>query len=100
MATKERNRKVQTTVRLPRTLYEQAKGVVEDRNSEIDSFNDFLVAAITAYLKMLKRRRIDAAFCGVAEDTDYQKEALLISEQFAGSDWEALEIAEKDNSRG
>lgn len=96
MPVMERTRNVQTTIRLPRPLYQQAKVVVEDRNSPIQSFNDLLVAAITAYLKMLKRKRIDQAFCGIAEDTDYQKEALLIAEEFAESDWEALEITEKD----
>ena len=88
---------VQSTVRLPRPLYQQAKKVVEDRNYQIQSFNDLLVAAITSYLKMLERRRIDAAICGMSEDADYEKEALLIAEEFAESDWEALKITEKNS---
>ncbi len=45
---------------------------------------------------MWRRKQIDAAFAGIAEDADYQKEAKLIAEEFSQSDWEALEISEKD----
>lgn len=96
MHVKEANRKVQTTVRLPRPLYQKAKWFVDEQCSDIETINDFFVAAVAAYLKMLERKRIDAAICGMSEDTDYQKEALLIAEEFVESDWEALEITEKD----
>jgi hypothetical protein len=43
-----------------------------------------------------KRRCIDAAFAQMADDSDYQKEALLISEEFARSESEALEAGERD----
>jgi hypothetical protein len=49
---------------------------------------------ITAYLKMYKRRQIDAMFAHMAEDADYQKEASLLAEEFAQSDWEALQLGE------
>jgi hypothetical protein len=87
-----------TTVRLPRPVYDQAKSVVEKERggqSRI-SLNDLIVTAITAYLKMYKRREIDAAFAGMAEDADYQKEAELLVEDFEHSDWEALRLEEED----
>jgi hypothetical protein len=58
------------------------------------SMNDLIVRAITAYLRMYKRRQIDSMFAHMAEDVDYQKEASLLAEEFAQSDWEALQIGE------
>jgi len=86
-----------TTVRLPRPVYEQAKCVVDKEkggSGPVVSMNDLIVLAITAYLKMYKRRQIDAMFSHMAEDADYQKEASLLAEEFAQSDWEALRIGE------
>jgi hypothetical protein len=84
-----------TTVRLPRRVYEEAKRVV---NKESDgarrvSLNDLMVAALTSYLKVYKRRQIDAAFAGMAKDANYQKEAELLAEGFQYSDWEAIKLA-------
>jgi len=87
--------KVQTSLRLPKNVYEQAKSVVEERIANVASFNDLVIAAITAYVKMARRRQIDLAFKGMAEDSDYQKQAKLIAAEFEDSDWEALELGEK-----
>ena len=87
-----------TTVRLPRRVYEQAKRVVdkEKRGSgPVASMNELIVLAVNTYLKMYKRREIDAAFAAMAEDADYQKEASLLAEEFAQSDWEALKEGEQ-----
>jgi hypothetical protein len=88
-----------TTVRLPRPIYDQAKCVVDREKkgggATVTSLNDLIVAAIKAYLKMYKRRQIDAAFAAMAEDADYQKEASLLAEEFSYSDWEALRIGEE-----
>jgi hypothetical protein len=87
-----------TTIRLPRPVYDQAKCVVNTESGGRGriSLNDLIVMAITSYLKMYKRKQIDAAFSGMAEDADYQKEAKLLAEEFEYSDWEALELGEKD----
>jgi len=88
-----------TTVRLPRSVYDHAKCVVDKERGGAGntiSLNDLIVAAIRAYLKMYRRRQIDAAFAGMAEDADYQKEAKLLAEEFEHSDWEALKIEEED----
>lgn len=89
-----------TTVRLPVRIYEQARCVVDKEKKGASgasrSLNDLIVAAISAYLKMYRRRQIDAAFAGMAEDADYQKEAKLLAEEFEASDWEALLLEEMD----
>ena len=87
-----------TTIRLPRPVYEQAKCIADKESGGRVriSLNDLIVTAITAYLKMYKRKQIDAAFAGMAEDADYQKEAKLIAEEFEQSDWESLRLEEED----
>jgi hypothetical protein len=86
--------KVRITVRLPKSIYDEARNLIAASVVPVDSLNDFLVTAIAAYVELVKRKQIDAAFAGMADDADYQKEAQLIADQFAQSDWEALEIAE------
>jgi hypothetical protein len=39
---------------------------------------------------------IDAAFASIREDADYQKQEVLIAEEFSRTDWEALEISERE----
>lgn len=87
--------KVRTTVRLPRNLYNEARRFVDKNLVSAETLNDFLVTAVLSYVKVVRRRQIDAAFSCVAEDVDYQKEAKLIAEEFSQSDWEALELGEK-----
>lgn len=88
--------KVRKTVRLPRRLYDEAQSCVERRIVPAETFNDFLVAALLAYVKLLKRKQVDAAFAGMAEDADYQKDSRLIAEEFSPSDWEAFASVEKE----
>ncbi len=86
-----------TTVRLPRPIYDQAKSLVDSEKQNTTTFlslNDFFVTAIQAYLKLCRRRQIDAAFAMMAEDVDYQKEASLLAEEFEISDWDALRLDE------
>ena len=84
---------MQTTLRLPRPLYEQAKAYVSKGETAAETINDFIIAAIQTYTRILKRRSIDAEFSRMAKDANYQKESKLIAEEFAHSDWEALEAA-------
>ncbi len=83
-----------TTVRLPKALYEQAKRAATEGN--LSSLNDLIVTALRAYLRSVERRRIDAAFAAMAHDPQYQSEANSIADQFGPSDWETIEIAERD----
>jgi len=41
-----------------------------------------------------RRKSVDDAFAGMAEDPIYQEEAHEIAEEFSAADWEAFEIAE------
>ena len=59
----------------------------------LGTVNGFFVAAIVAYVKLIKRKQIDAKFAAMSSDASYQKEAKLITEEFSQSDWEALEMA-------
>jgi len=86
------SQKVQTSLRLPRPLYEQAKQFVETGCTSAETINDYFVAAINVYSKMINRRRIDAAFAGMAEDAAYQKEVQILTEQFAHSDAEPQHV--------
>jgi hypothetical protein len=85
---------VQTTLRVPSRLYAQAKRFVGQGDSR--SVNDFIVTALTAYVRAKERKAIDDAFLPMRDDLEYQREALAIAEHFAGSDAEALQIAERD----
>jgi hypothetical protein len=86
--------RVQTTLRLPKKILEEARLRVARRNSNL---NDFIVNAISAYLAMLRRRELDASFAGMAHDPAYRQEAEEVAASFQESDWEALAQHEKDS---
>ncbi len=88
--------KIQTTLRLPRDLYEKVNRFVASSASRVDSMNDFFVRAVRAYIEMLRRRQVDAEFAAMASDAAYQEQAKAIAEEFSASDWEALEMAERE----
>lgn len=77
-----------TTVRLPRHVYERAKTVVI--RSQASSFNEFVVQAIEEKVRRLTEAEIDAAFAQMAHDTDYQRTSISLANEFAKSDWEAF----------
>ena len=85
---------VQTTLRLPAPLYKRAKSFVKQGSSR--SINDLIVHALAAYVRAKERRAVDDAFGPMIDDLDYQREALAIAEEFAGSDTEAIQMAERD----
>ena len=81
------------TVRMPYSVYEQAKSIIEKErrnDGEVISLNELVVNALQAYIKLYRRKKIDASFAAMAEDADYQKEAKLLLEEFEHSDAEAL----------
>jgi hypothetical protein len=77
-----------TTVRVPRHVYEQAKTVID--RSQGSSFNEFVVQAIEEKVHRLTEAEIDAAFAQMAHDPDYQRDSIVISGEFEKSDWEAF----------
>jgi hypothetical protein len=78
-----------TTVRVPKQVYEQAKTVI--KRSHGSSFNEFVVQAIEEKVRRLTEAEIDTAFAQMAQDQDYQRESVAIAQEFARSDWEAFE---------
>ncbi|MGH9743898.1 MAG: CopG family transcriptional regulator [Candidatus Acidiferrum sp.] len=91
---KKTSRNVQTTLRLPKQLYERTKRHVQSEQTA--SLNDFIVNALAAYVRAKERKAIDDAFVEMGEDKRYRREALQIAEEFAASDAEALELTERD----
>ena len=90
----KKSRNTQTSLRLPESLYERAKQAVEA--GATDSVNELLVRALTAYLKALERRAIDATFQPMAKDASYRQDALKLTEEFSVSDAESLRLSEQD----
>jgi hypothetical protein len=90
----EAARKVQTTLRLPRQLYERAKLFVATGSK--GSVNDLMVNALTAYIRAMERKALDDAFRPMATDKGYQREALRLAKQFSASDAETIELGERD----
>lgn len=89
----ERREYHNTTVRLPRRVYDQTKIAIQ-RAEAASSFNDFVVRAIEEKLHKLTNSEIDAAFAGMASDPDYQRDSVALAEDFARSDGEAWRATE------
>ena len=87
-----------TTVRLPKRIYEQAKWVVEKRRTAAASLNEFVVEAVKEKLSDMYEADIDAAFAQMSNDPDYQREAISFAREFAVSDWDAF-LAGEQNER-
>jgi hypothetical protein len=83
-----------TTVRLPRHVYERAKTVAVQ--SQASSFNEFVVQAIVEKVRRLTEAEIDAAFAHMAKDENYQGSAIALAAEFEKSDWEAFQSDTKD----
>jgi hypothetical protein len=85
--------KAQKTVRLPRPLLKEAESLIRACGHG-ESLNDFIVRSMRLRIEVLKRKELDAKFAEMSEDTDYQKEANLMAEEFASSDWETAKLLE------
>ena len=85
--------KIQRTIRLPRPVFEEAERLIKTCG-HCESINDFVVKSMKLRINMLKRKELDAKFAEMSKDTDYQKEAQLIAEEFESSDWEAAKLLE------
>lgn len=90
-----RTSRVQTTLRLPRELHEQLHSWVERQSPGPDSINDLAVRALTFYLKMLRRARVDASFAEMANDPHFKRETEKIMKEFEYADAEAFRLSEQ-----
>jgi metal-responsive CopG/Arc/MetJ family transcriptional regulator len=86
------NRAIRTTLNLPAELLAATDRVVSEGKAK--SRNEFVARAIRNELATQKRAEIDAEFAHMAKDTEYQAEVEIINQEFAHSDWEALQLGE------
>ncbi len=80
---------VRTTVTLPVGLVNRSQHFID--SGTIPSRNMLIVTALEQFLLELEREEIDRQFEAMADDADYQLLNEQIAEEFAESDWEALE---------
>ncbi len=86
---------VRTTLSLPAELLAAVDVAV--REGRARSRKELVSRAIRRELAAQERVRIDAAFATMANDPQYQRESLLIAEEFESADWEALRHAEDED---
>jgi metal-responsive CopG/Arc/MetJ family transcriptional regulator len=83
---------IRTTLTLPVQLLEATDRAVSEGKAK--SRNEFVALAIRNQLALQKRAEIDASFAQMANDAEYQAEVEIINQEFAQSDWEALQLGE------
>ena len=86
------NRTVRTTLTLPAEILEATDRAV--REGKAKSRNEFVALALRREFTAQKRAEIDVAFAAMADDTEYQSEAMAIANELAKADWEAFQIGE------
>jgi hypothetical protein len=85
-----------TTVRMPRQVFEQAKTVVG--RAQAASFNEFVIQAVEEKLRRMSEAEIDEAFAHMAHDADYRRDSVALTREFEKSDWEALQSPTAERS--
>lgn len=70
-----------TTLSLPEVLLAATDKLISQGKAK--SRNQFIAEAIASSLAAIEKAEIDAAFAGMAEDMEYQQEALQIEAEFA-----------------
>jgi metal-responsive CopG/Arc/MetJ family transcriptional regulator len=86
------NRTIRTTLTLPVELLEATDRAVSEGKAK--SRNEFVARAIRNELAVQKRAKIDAEFAQMANDAEYLAAVEIINQEFACSDWEALQLGE------
>jgi len=82
-----------TTIAVPEELLALADQAVRDGRAR--SRAELLARALRREFAAQRRAAIDASFARMADDPEYQAEALRIAEEYAVADWEALRIADR-----
>lgn len=85
-------KRVRTTVDLPPVLLARAQQLVDE--NVVRSRNALITTALEYFLDRLEREAVDAQFAAIADDEEYRTLNLALVEEFASSDWEALETNE------
>lgn len=85
---------IKTKISLPASLLEATdKAVLQGKANSRD---EFIMRVIRRELAALRRAEIDAELAEMANDTEYQAEALQIEAEFAMASWEAFQLAESE----
>ena len=79
-------------VALPSQILAESERAV--KNGSFGSINELIIKALKRELAAQKRAEIDAELAKMAEDIEYQKEALQLESEFALAQWEALQLGE------
>lgn len=86
-----------TTVALPVQLLEAADRAV--RGGAAKSRAELLARALQRELAAERRKRIDEAFLEMANDPDYQADAIVLAEEAVVAGWEALQLSERNDAK-
>ena len=89
-AATESSKVVQTTVRLPESLYREIKELLEQGRLEGASLNDVMVEALRQRVRAATEKFIDDQFAGMASDEKYAAQCRVLAGEFARADWETL----------
>jgi hypothetical protein len=81
---------------LPKRLYEEARRVLKEGETDAASFNDLLIQSLEERLQRVRRELIDREFAAMKDDAPYQRESALINQQFASNDRDTLQSTDKE----
>lgn len=79
---------VRTTVTLPANLLEWSQKFVDKGSAP--NVNALIVRVLERFLIELERQEVDQQLVAMADDFRFQELGVAIAEEFADSDWEAL----------
>lgn len=78
--------RIQTTIRLPKGIYQDAKSLIDEPGVEIATFNDLVVESLQWFIRAVRREQVDRAFSTMHFDSEYQCAASEIESRFAESE--------------
>lgn len=81
-----------TTIRLPGSLLEQAKELLNSGVTEIATMSGLIADALEYYLESMRKEHIDQAFLKMAEDHNYQRLSREVNAMFSNSDRETMSL--------
>ncbi len=83
---------MRTTITISESLVQQVDKLISQ--GEIKTRNQFIVEALEDKVRQIRDLQLDEKFVGMADDMEYQQEALEIEQKFTSSDYEVIKITE------
>ena len=87
---------VRRTVYIPPDVAEETNRIVKAGKAR--NHNELMVMALRQMIAETNRKTIDAAFDRMGQDEEAKAEALSICREFEASDWEALQLSDREDS--